>query len=190
MQGFLQKDKTYTVARVYPYGGYKIKAAGLQDVKKLSMAKKLALQSLPDETTKIQTNKELEEFVNDAYVTKPPRFPVLLFSGEFCQQIIYLPTYCTYLPIYLLYLPTNLPTYLSTYLPTVPTYQSTYLLYLPTYLPTVPIYLPTYLPPYLPTYLQYLPTVPTNLPTYCTYLHTYLPTYLPTYSTYRRCMCL
>jgi len=81
-QGFLDSNKSYPVARVFPYGGWKIKAAGIRDVRSIKEARKVALQSIPDDTTKIKTEKELEIFVHSSYGTTPPRFPVLLFTGK------------------------------------------------------------------------------------------------------------
>jgi predicted HTH transcriptional regulator len=81
-QGFLKNRNSYPVARVFPYGGWKIKTAVMMDAKSMKDAKKMALQSLPDETTKINKMNELEHFVHSSYDTAPPRFPVLLFTGK------------------------------------------------------------------------------------------------------------
>ena len=86
-------DKVYPAARVFPHGGPKIKNAAFEDVKSLSEAKKTALKTLPDETTNIKGRKLLQEFVNRAYASSPPRFPVLLFTGKsyyFCEVFLYL----------------------------------------------------------------------------------------------------
>ncbi|XP_031558377.1 putative protein disulfide-isomerase DDB_G0275025 [Actinia tenebrosa] len=80
-KGFIE-DKSYPVARVFPYGGWKIKTAGMKDTKSMKEAKKMALQSLPDDTTKINIMSELEYFVHSSYGTSPPRFPVLLFTKK------------------------------------------------------------------------------------------------------------
>ena len=80
-QGFLQKDKKYPVARIFPYGGYKIKAAEQQDVNSLKEAEKIALESLPDETMKVKNMDELQLYVRRAYSAKPLKMPVLLMTG-------------------------------------------------------------------------------------------------------------
>ena len=82
LKGLLRESKVFPAARVYPYGGPKIKQAAYQDVKTLSEARKAALRTLPDDTTSVRGKKQLQEFVNRAYTTSPPRFPVLLFTGE------------------------------------------------------------------------------------------------------------
>ena len=81
-QGFLQKDKKYSVARIFPYGGYKIKAAEQQDVDSLKEAEKIALESLPDETMKVKNMDELQLYVRRAYSAKPLKMPVLLVTGK------------------------------------------------------------------------------------------------------------
>ena len=86
LQGFLQKDKKYPVARVFPYGGYKIKAAEKKDVKSRSEAESVALESLPDETTKVSTMEELQQCVRRGYAAKPLKMPVLLLTGNLLSR--------------------------------------------------------------------------------------------------------
>lgn len=81
-QGFLQKNKQYPVARVFPYGGYKIKSAGKKDVKTRLEAENVALESLPDETTKVKTVEELQQYVTRGYKATPLQMPVLLLTGN------------------------------------------------------------------------------------------------------------
>ena len=81
-QGFLQKNKQYPVARVFPYGGYKIKSAGKKDVKTRLEAENVALESLPDETTKVKTVEELQQYVTRGYQATPLQMPVLLLTGN------------------------------------------------------------------------------------------------------------
>lgn len=81
-KGFLHTNNSYPLARVFPYGGWKIKKAGKQDYWSLSGARRAALRSISDETTKIETTKNLENFVHSSYGSSPPRFPVLLFTGK------------------------------------------------------------------------------------------------------------
>lgn len=80
--GFLQKDRKYFVARVFPYGGYKIKAAGKMDVKSLKEAEKAVLESLPDETTKIKNMEDLQKYVAKGYAAVPLKMPVLLLTDK------------------------------------------------------------------------------------------------------------
>lgn len=86
-QGFLQKNKQYTVARVFPYGGYKIKSAGKKDVKTRLEAENVALESLPDETTKVKTMEELQQYVTRGYQATPLQMPVLLLTGNFNSSL-------------------------------------------------------------------------------------------------------
>ena len=74
-------DKKYPVARIFPYGGYKIKAAEQQDVNSLKEAEKIALESLPDETMKVKNMDELQLYVRRAYSAKPLKMPVLSVTG-------------------------------------------------------------------------------------------------------------
>ena len=70
------------MARVFPYGGYKIKSAGKKDVKSRLEAETEALESLPDETTKVSTMEELQHCVRRGYAAKPLKMPVLLLTGN------------------------------------------------------------------------------------------------------------
>ena len=54
----------------------------------LKEAKKIALESLPDETMKVKNMDELQLFVRRAYSAKPLKMPVLLVTGTssiFCS---------------------------------------------------------------------------------------------------------
>lgn len=81
-KGFLQNDKKYPAARVFPYGGYKIKAAEKRDVESLKEAEKAALDSLPDETTKIKNIQEIQHYVRKGYLAKPLKMPVILMTDK------------------------------------------------------------------------------------------------------------
>ena len=70
------------MARVFPYGGYKIKETGKKDVKSRLEAETEALESLPDETTKVSTMEELQQCVRRGYAAKPLKMPVLLLTGN------------------------------------------------------------------------------------------------------------
>lgn len=52
------------------------------DVNSRSEAEKVALESLPDETTKIKTMEELQQCVGRGYAAKPLQMPVLLLTGN------------------------------------------------------------------------------------------------------------
>ena len=86
-QGFLQKDKKYSVARVFPYGGYKVKSAGKKDVESRLEAENFALKSLPDETTRVKTMEELQQCVMRGYQAEPLQMPVLLLTGNVSSSL-------------------------------------------------------------------------------------------------------
>lgn len=52
------------------------------DVKSLKEAEKVALNSLPDETTKIKNMQELQQYVKKGYAARPLKMPVLLLTGK------------------------------------------------------------------------------------------------------------
>ena len=52
------------------------------DVKSLKEAEKVALNSLPDETTKIKNMQELQQYVRKGYAARPLKMPVLLLTGK------------------------------------------------------------------------------------------------------------
>ena len=68
---------------MFPYGGYKVKAAEKMDVSSIKEAEKVALESLPDETTKIKNMKELQQYINKGYAAKPLKMPVMLLTGKY-----------------------------------------------------------------------------------------------------------
>ena len=46
-------------------------------------AEKVALESLPDETTKIKNMNELKQYMGKGYTAKPLKMPVMLLTGKF-----------------------------------------------------------------------------------------------------------
>ena len=68
---------------MFPYGGYKIKAAEKMDVSSIEEAEKVALESLPDETTKIKNMDELKQYMGKGYTAKPLKMPVMLLTGKY-----------------------------------------------------------------------------------------------------------
>ena len=53
------------------------------DVSSIKEAEKVALESLPDETTKIKNMKELQQYINKGYAAKPLKMPVMLLTGKY-----------------------------------------------------------------------------------------------------------
>ena len=72
---------------MFPYGGYKIKSAGKEDVESRLEAEKFALESLPDETTRVKTMEELQQCVMRGYQAEPLQMPVLLLTGNFSSSL-------------------------------------------------------------------------------------------------------
>ena len=56
---------------------------GQEYVTTRSKAEELALDSLPDETTKITNMMELQKSIQHGYYEKPLQMPVVLLTGEF-----------------------------------------------------------------------------------------------------------
>lgn len=59
----------------------------MKDVKSRSEAENLALESLPDETTRVTTMEELQRCVTRGYEAKPLQMPVLLLTGNFNSSL-------------------------------------------------------------------------------------------------------
>lgn len=53
------------------------------DVSSIEEAEKVALESLPDETTKIKNMNELKQYMGKGYTAKPLKMPVLLLTGKY-----------------------------------------------------------------------------------------------------------
>jgi len=45
-------------------------------------AEKAALDSLPDETTKVRNMEELQHYIRRGYTSRPLKMPVVLFTGK------------------------------------------------------------------------------------------------------------
>ena len=56
----------------------------------LKEAEKAALDSLPDETTKIKNIQELQHYVRKGYLAKPLKMPVILMTGKLSNECQYL----------------------------------------------------------------------------------------------------
>lgn len=55
-------------------------------MKSLKEAEKVALESLPDETTKVKSMEELQTYVRRGYQARPLKMPVVLLTGK-CRCI-------------------------------------------------------------------------------------------------------
>ena len=53
------------------------------DVSSIEEAEKVALDSLPDETTKIKNMDELKQYMGKGYTAKPLKMPVMLLTGKY-----------------------------------------------------------------------------------------------------------
>ena len=84
MQGILGKDDPTPMAVVFPYGGSITKKRHYKKVNSVKEAKRLALSSLSENYVSwIETKFHVEEFVRKAYTSWPPRFPVILTTGQY-----------------------------------------------------------------------------------------------------------
>ena len=71
------------MAIVFPYGGEKVKKEEYKHVNSVREAKHIALSSLSEyKVTWLRSKIEVEKFVQAAYTSWPPRFPVVLTTGE------------------------------------------------------------------------------------------------------------